>query len=346
MKTLPILVTGAAGFIASRWVQSCLKRGISVIAVDDLTYFSNRKELQNIFSENSKNYGVEAVVPGQALPKPNPPLRVERKELFSWLQKESPQLQAVVHLGACTDTTELDVALLNCWNLEYSQKLWQWCTSHHVPLVYASSAATYGAGELGYDDEEALLQKLKPLNPYGESKHHFDLWALSEERQAKAPPVWSGFKFFNVYGFGELHKEKMASVILHAFHQIQQTGRVKLFRSYRSEILHGHQARDFIFVDDVIRVLWFALEKPIRRGIFNLGTGQARTYLDLVKAVFHTLGVSENIEFIDMPSDLKDRYQYFTEAKMQKLKSEGYLLPFTSLESGVAQYVRALQQQS
>jgi ADP-L-glycero-D-manno-heptose 6-epimerase len=187
-----------------------------------------------------------------------------------------------------------------------------------------------------------MISELKPLNPYGESKRLFDLWALHQELNGKAPPYWSGFKFFNVYGFGERHKGKMASVVLHAFDQIQKRGRVQLFKSHKEGILDGHQKRDFIWVRDVVQVLRFASEKPIQRGIFNLGTGQARTFLDLVTAVFTELGEIPQIDFIDTPEELRARYQYFTEAKMDKLRSEGYTEPFQSLESGVSYYVEQL----
>lgn len=247
-----------------------------------------------------------------------------------------------MHLGACTDTTELDEDYLRRTNLEYSQMLWRHCTLRKIPMVYASSAATYGEGELGYDDDEALIPKLRPLNPYGESKRLFDLWALEQERAGQHPPAWSGFKFFNVYGFGERHKGKMASVVLHAFDQIRDRGTVRLFRSHREGIADGHQKRDFIFVDDVIEVLEFARSTPIQRGIFNLGTGRARTFLDLVKATFAAMGAPENITFFDTPEELRERYQYFTEARMQKLRGVGYTKLFTSLEDGVAAYIKRL----
>lgn len=316
----PLLVTGAAGFIGSRFVESCNRAGKSVVSVDEPKYFSGRPE--------------HAAIDFQT--------RVDRKDLFAWLEQEKPRPEAVVHLGACTDTTELDVRLLNELNLDYSKRLWRWCTEQRVPFVYASSAATYGAGEAGYDDDEAGIPSLRPLNPYGESKQAFDVWALGQARDGQAPPAWAGFKFFNVYGFGERHKEKMASVILHAFDQIRAGGRLKLFKSYRPGIADGFQARDFIFVDDVVKVLWFAVRKPIPRGVFNLGTGRARTYLDLGTAVFRALGAPVQIDYVDMPPGLRERYQYFTEAKMERLRGAGFRDPFTSLEDGVAAYVAAL----
>jgi ADP-L-glycero-D-manno-heptose 6-epimerase len=258
-----LLVTGAAGFIGARFVASCTQRGYSTVSVDSLPFFQSRAEHRGLdFGE-----------------------RVDRSALFDWLASRNPALSGIVHLGACTDTTELDVAYLQSANLHYSQQLWRYAAERRVPLVYASSAATYGDGSLGYDDDESLAPQLKPLNPYGQSKLDFDLWALQQESAGMSPPSWSGFKFFNVYGFGERHKGKMASVVLHAFDQICATGRVRLFKSHRPDIPHGHQKRDFIYVDDVVSGLHFALEKPIRRGIFNLGTGQARTFLDLAVRV-------------------------------------------------------------
>lgn len=317
-----ILVTGAAGFIGSRFVESCNRRGIPVISVDHPEYFKARTE------HHRYDYGTI----------------VDRAELFDWLGKNSPKLTGIMHLGACADTTQLDENYFKKMNLEYSQKLWNYATEKRLPMVYASSAATYGEGNLGYDDDESLIPKLRALNPYGESKRLFDVWALEQERQGHTPPAWSGFKFFNVYGFGERHKNKMASVVLHSFEQIRSQGQAKLFKSHREGIAHGHQKRDFIFVEDVLDVLWFALEKPIRRGIYNLGTGEARTFLDLVKSVFRALGQEEKIEFIDTPAALRERYQYFTQAKMDRLRAQGYTRPFTRLEDGVARYVGQLKE--
>ncbi len=321
----PILVTGAAGFVGARFVEECNRRGISVISVDKPSYFEERKE----------HAGVQF---GEI---------VDREMLFDWLDAEGKRLgdspiSAVVHLGACTDTTELDESYLNRMNLEYTKRLWSYCTRRKIPFVYASSAATYGAGEFGYDDDDALTPKLKPLNPYGESKRAFDEWALGEEKKGATPPTWAGFKFFNVYGFGETHKEKMASVVLHSYRQIKNGGTVRLFKSHKDGIADGHQSRDFVFVDDVVRVLFFALEKPLTRGIYNLGSGKARTFLDLVKATFAALKAPEKIEFIPTPEHLRERYQYFTEAKMDRLRAAGYTAPFTSLEDGAKKTVERL----
>ena len=316
----PILVTGAAGFIAARYVELCNQKKVPVISVDAPSYFTERTENK-------------ALDFGQI---------VDREKLFEWLEKEKPALAGIVHMGACTDTTELDEVYLKRMNTDYTKTLWNYATKHKLPFVYASSAATYGDGEFGYADDETQMARLKPLNPYGDSKLQFDLWALAEEKKGNHPPAWSGFKFFNVYGFGERHKNKMASVIVHAFDQIRTKGLVKLFKSHKEGIAHGHQKRDFVYVQDVVRVLDFALHKPITRGIFNLGSGQARTFLDLVKATFKAVGKPDNIEFIDTPIEIRDRYQYFTQAEMRKLQAQGYSTPFTSLENGVEEYVARL----
>jgi ADP-L-glycero-D-manno-heptose 6-epimerase len=315
-----LLVTGAAGFIGARFVEACAARGIERISVDDIARFDDRPEHRGIA------FGT----------------RVDREQLFEWLGRERPRLAGIVHLGACSDTLQLDVDYLRRVNVEYSQHLWRYAVEAGIPFVYASSAATYGDGSLGYDDDEALIPRLRPLNPYGESKQRFDLWALAQEGGGAHPPGWCGFKFFNVYGFGERHKGRMASVVLHAFDQIRASGRARLFRSYRPDIADGYQTRDFICVEDVVEVLFFALAGGPRRGIYNLGTGLGRTFLDLVRATFAALQVPEQIDFVDMPSELRERYQYFTEARMERLRAAGWERPFTSLEAGVRVCVERL----
>ena len=316
------LVTGAAGFIGSRFTKSCNHRNIPVISVDDESLFQDRAELKGIDF-------------GQI---------IDREKLMEWLQEYSPQMSAIIHLGAITDTRENNLDKLNRFNLVYSQNLWNYATTHHIPFLYASSAATYGDGQLGYADDENLIPKLAPLNAYGDSKQKFDCWALEQERNKNHPPCWSGFKFFNVYGHGERHKGFMSSVVLQAYDQIQATGKVTLFKSHRDGILDGHQKRDFIAVDDVVEALHFAIEKPIKRGIYNLGTGKARTFLDLARAVFAALNRPEKIEFIDTPEILREKYQYFTEAQMSRFLSLGYSRPLRSLEEGVREYIRQLNQ--
>lgn len=319
MSRQTVVVTGAAGFIGARFVESCNRRGVGVVSVDDPEYFTTRPEHTGL------DFG-EIVAP---------------TEIVDRLRSAS-RPQAIVHLGACTDTTELDVDYLERVNLEASQALWDYATANDVTFVYASSAATYGGGELGYDDDPAKFAELAPLNPYGDSKLRFDIWALAQHVAGRCPPAWSGFRFFNVYGFGERHKQRMASVVLQAFDQIRANGNVRLFRSHRDGIADGAQKRDFILVDDVVDVLWFAVEKPIESGVFNLGTGRARTFLDLVRAVFRALDVEEDVVFIDTPADIRERYQYFTEATMGRLRAQGYTKPFTSLEDGVRAYVERL----
>ena len=313
-------MTGAAGFIGSRFVASCAARGIRVVSVDHPPHFAARAEHRGIaFGEI-----------------------VDRAALFDWLAARRPRLRGIVHLGACTDTTQLDGAWLAQVNTAYSQRVWGFAAEAGVPLVYASSAATYGDGRAGFEDDEALVPSLRPLNPYAESKQRFDLFALAAERRGTAPPAWSGFKFFNVYGPGERHKGRMASMVLQAFDQIRAGGVVRLFRSHDPAVADGEQKRDFVSVDDVVAVLHFALARPLARGIFNLGSGRARSFLDLARAVFAALGAPERIEFVDMPEALRARYQSFTEAPMHKLRAAGYGAPFRELEAGVADYVRSL----
>ncbi len=321
------VVTGAAGFIGDNLARSLASQGHEVIWVDALAHFQSRTQEHPLSKKAEK---------------------IDRDHFAKWLRSEAQnkKIDGIFHLGACTDTTELNVEYLRKINIEYSKDLWKLCSERKIPFVYASSAATYGGGELSYDDDESKMALLKPLNPYGESKLIFDLWALDEEKKGIHPPSWAGFKFFNVYGFGERHKGKMSSVIIQAFDQIQSKGSMKLFRSHKDGIADGEQKRDFIFVEDVVSVLKFAMEKPITRGIYNLGTGQARTFLDLARATFAALKKPEKIEFMDTPVGLRERYQYFTEARMQKLRSAGYSAPFASLEAGIEKYVERLLSES
>ena len=319
-----VLVTGAAGFIGSRVAESCRLQGLAVLAVDQEGFFQDRPE---------------------HLPYLKPERVVDMDQLFDVLKSGELEgkIASIIHMGACTDTTELNEEFLRRVNIEYSKTLWNYATQEKIPFVYASSAATYGDGALGYKDDESQISKLKPLNPYGESKRLFDIWALEQEKQGKTPPVWAGFKFFNVYGFGERHKGKMASVVMHSFDQISAGQDVRLFKSHRDGISDGEQKRDFVFVDDVVEVLQFARKGGIKRGIYNLGSGKARSFHDLARATFRALGKPEQIRFIDMPVELRERYQYFTEAQMSKLQSAGYTKPFTTLEDGVAKYVARLK---
>lgn len=263
--------------------------------------------------------------------------KIERETFFTYLRETKVKVDYVFHLGARTDTTEFDYEVHRHLNVEYSKKIWNYCTTNGVPLVYASSAATYGAGEFGYDDDHGLIDGLKPLNPYGVSKNEFDKWVLA---QNEIPPFWAGLKFFNVYGPNEYHKGRMASVIFHSFNQIKKNGFVRLFRSHRPDFADGQQLRDFIYVKDVLKVSLWLMESQPESGIYNLGTGKARSFQDLVTATFKGLNLDPVIEFIDMPLDIRDTYQYFTEAKMNKLRRVGYTSPFYSLEEGVVEYVK------
>lgn len=311
-----IVITGAAGFIGSCLLNRLNNKGHhDIIVVDD---FSNPVKNKNILNK--------------AFIK-----QVHRNDFFSWLDENHKNVSFVYHLGARTDTTEFNRRLLDELNLNYSKKMWEACTKYELPLIYASSAATYGAGENGYKDDHELVFKLKPLNPYGESKNDFDKWVINQD---KTPPYWAGIKFFNVYGPNEYHKKRMASVIFHAFNQIKETGKVKLFRSHKPEFKDGEQLRDFIYVKDVVNILWIGLYYKQNSGIFNLGTGKAQSFLDLVRAVFKAINFPENIEFIDIPEDIRDKYQYYTQADMTKMESLGFDVPFHTLEDAVTDYVQ------
>lgn len=310
-----IIVTGAAGFIGSCLVEKLNnERYFDLVLVDD---FSNEKKSSNL---QGKKFTA----------------KVHRDEFTEWLKQNQRLVQFVFHLGARTDTTEFNKSIFDKLNLNYSKSVWNVCVEFGLPLVYASSAATYGEGENGYEDKHSLVEKLKPLNPYGESKQEFDEWALKQERK---PYFWAGLKFFNVYGPNEYHKGRMASVVFHAFNQIKETGKMKLFRSHNPKYKDGEQLRDFIYVKDTVDVCFFLMQHRKDSGIYNLGTGKARTFNDLVRNVFTSMNKKESIEYIDTPVDIRDKYQYFTEAKMEKLKSIGYTKPFTSLEEGVKDYV-------
>lgn len=263
--------------------------------------------------------------------------RVDRNEFPEWLRQNAMETEFVFHLGARTDTTETSTEIFDRLNLNYSKEVWSICTEFQIPMVYASSAATYGAGENGYDDSEKNLSSLLPLNPYARSKQDFDLWVLSRE---KAPFFWAGLKFFNVYGPNEYHKGRMASVIFHAFCQIRDSGRMTLFESHREGIAHGHQMRDFVYVKDVVQVCLWLMQHRRNSGIYNLGSGKARTFLDLARATFEAMSLPEKISFIPTPVEIRDSYQYFTEARMDKLRQAGYSFPITSLEEGISDYVK------
>ena len=311
-----IIVTGAAGFIGSCLIQKLNELKFRyIIAVDD-------------FSSDEKNRNLE----GKSIM-----TRVDRKDLFTWLEKNNREVEFFFHIGARTDTTEFDTKIFDELNVDYSKKVWESCVAYQIPLVYASSAATYGLGEIGYEDNEATISSLKPLNPYGDSKNNFDIWALQQD---KKPFFFAGLKFFNVYGPNEYHKGRMASVIWHAYQQIKSNGSLKLFKSHRDDYQDGEQMRDFIYVKDLIDVCVFLMEHRKNSGIYNLGTGKARSFNDLGKATFMALGLEPKINYIDTPVDIRDKYQYYTEATMEKLRGIGYDKDFTSLEDGVKDYVQ------
>lgn len=311
-----IIITGAAGFIGSCLAGKLNNKGFTdLVLVDD---FSR--------SDKLKNHANKACAE-----------RVDRGSFLSWLDVHSKEVDFVFHIGARTDTTETDQAVFDNLNLNYTKALWTRCVAGAIPMIYASSAATYGIGDLGYSDDHGLVASFSPLNLYGKSKNDFDLWALSGD---DAPPFWAGMKFFNVYGPNEFHKGRMASVIFHAYHQVRGHGTARLFRSHRPDYKDGEQLRDFVYVKDVVDVLFFLMRTRPASGLYNLGTGRARSFLDLARAVFRAVDVPERIDFVDTPEDIRDKYQYFTEADIRKLRNAGYEAEFYSLEEGVEEYVQ------
>lgn len=312
-----IIVTGGLGFIGSCLLQYLNELQFKdVVVVDD---FEKKHKLPNIANKHYTHC-------------------IQRENLFDFIDQNQHLIQFVFHLGARTDTTEKNVSIFDELNLNYSKQLWHKCVAYGLPIVYASSAATYGNGELGYDDNEEVISKLNPMNPYGQSKQDFDVWVLAQEQK---PYHWVGLKFFNVYGPNEYHKGRMASVVWHAFQQLKQDKEIKLFKSYNPNFKDGQQLRDFIYVKDLVKVcVFFMLNRKNRSGIYNLGTGQARSFIALVKPIFDAVQQEEQISFIDMPLSIRDTYQYFTEANMRKLRQAGYEHPFYTVEEGVKEYVR------
>ena len=313
-----IVVTGVAGFIASNVVKALNDYGRQdLILVDDFSKSAKRRNYEDKFFH----------------------CLVHRDAFLEQFKENHESVDFVIHLGARTDTTEFDYNVFQQLNVDYTIALWKLCTEYRIPLIYASSAATYGMGELGYEDRHDIVPDLKPLNPYGRSKNEIDKYILSQEEQ---PPFWAGLKFFNVYGPNEFHKGKMASVILHAYRQIKETGKVKLFRSHHPNYQDGMQLRDFVYVKDVARVILWMMKHQPESGLYNVGTGRARTFYDLADNTFKALGLATEIDYIDTPLEIRDKYQYFTEAKMEKLRNAGFQEPFTSLEDGVREYVAFL----
>ncbi|MBR7175727.1 MAG: ADP-glyceromanno-heptose 6-epimerase [Bacteroidales bacterium] len=319
-----VVITGAAGFIGSVVAGELNNKGRNdLVLVDD---FSKREKERNFI-----NLKYDALV--------------ARNDFFTWFKDNHVDVDFVVHLGARTDTTEFDWNVFQELNVDYTKTIFSLCADYQIPMVYASSAATYGDGELGYDDSHDVVERLQPLNPYGRSKNEVDKWILKQQHQ---PPFWAGLKFFNVYGPNEYHKGRMASVIFHSFNQIKATGKVKLFRSHRPDFADGQQLRDFIYVKDIASVIYFMISQQVNKstsqsvksGLYNLGTGKARSFYDLAANTFKAMGKDVDIEFIDIPEDIRDKYQYFTEANMTKLREAGYDKEFTSLEDGVMDYVK------
>ena len=311
------IVTGANGFIGSVLVQDLNQQGIEdILCVDPISISERSEPLKN------KKF-----------------IRLDHSDQFLKDLQDGAyhnKITSIFHMGACSSTTEMDEAYLKKNNTQYSQILFNYCFQEQIPLIYASSGATYGDGSNGFDDETDP-KSLTPLNPYGWSKLNFDIWALE---QKDAPPLWYGLKFFNVYGPNEYHKDSMSSLVFKAFHQILETNELKLFKSHREDYKDGQQLRDFIYVKDISRwTLELFQQKKLTSGIYNMGTGKARSWLDLATAVFRSLNKELKINWIDMPENIRNQYQYFTEAKMQKAFSQGLSAPEWSLEKGIQDYI-------
>jgi ADP-L-glycero-D-manno-heptose 6-epimerase len=315
------VVTGGAGFIGSNIVAELAERGEEVVVCD---WMRSDERWRNL-----AKHEIAALV--------------DPAELSNWLKANGQLVRAVIHMGAISATTETDVDLIATNNIRTTLNLLQWCTDTNTRFIYASSAATYGDGSAGFDDEFSCdaLAKLRPLNAYGWSKHVVDRRiARLHEKKAPLPPQCVGLKFFNVYGPNEYHKGSMKSVVAQNFQRLRDGEPLRLFRSYRSDYVDGGQLRDFIYVDDCVDVIVWLLEHPLVSGLFNVGTGQARNWLDLGKVLFEAMARPNAIEFIEMPQQLIQKYQYFTEAKMGRLRTSGYARPFTCLENGITRYVR------
>jgi ADP-L-glycero-D-manno-heptose 6-epimerase len=311
-----IVVTGGAGFIGSAFVWRLNQEGIDdIVIVDSL---GTDDKWKNLVNRRFADY-------------------IHKDDFLRMICDDAGpfEVSAVVHMGACSSTTERDADYLWKNNFLYTKTLAEWALKHGVRFIYASSAATYGDGTKGFSDDHGTINEFKPINMYGYSKQLFDLWALKNHVENKI----AGIKFFNVFGPNEYHKADMTSVIFKAFHQIKETGKVCLFKSYQPKYPDGGQLRDFVYVKDCIDVMWWLFNNPAANGIFNLGTGKARTWNDLIKAVFVAMGIKTNIEYIEMPESLRNQYQYFTEAKMDKLKAAGCPVAFSSLEDSVRDYV-------
>lgn len=310
-----IIVTGGAGFIGSCIVRTLNDMGITDIVIVD--HICKTDKWMNMRNKQYREY-------------------INRDEFLEKLSEYSGKVTHIIHMGACSATTERDFDFLYKNNFEYTRALWNFCTENQISFIYASSAATYGDGSLGFSDEMDI-KELRPLNGYGYSKQLFDLWV---QKQDIFPKQHVGFKFFNVYGPNEYFKGSMASVVYHTFNSIKEEGKMGLFKSYKKGIKDGEQVRDFVYVKDVCNVIKFMIEHPQVSGLFNLGTGNARSFYDLAAATFLAMGIEPNIEFVDMPESLREKYQYYTQAEMNKLIQAGYNEKFYSLEKGIADYVQ------
>ena len=316
-----IILTGGTGMIGSiiAWHLNTILNEDKFVIFDDLAN-----------QDQEKNIGKRKFID-----------LIDKNNLPKFL-RNNKEITAVIHMGAISATTESNFNKLLISNIRYSQMLWSWCSTNKVPFIYASSAATYGGGENGYDDDESSLSKLNPLNAYGYSKHFFDQWVCTQlNSNQPSPPQWCGLKFFNVYGPNEYHKNRMASVVFHAFNQFQKEKEIKLFKSENQDYKDGMQLRDFIYVKDAVEYVMFFLKNNDISGLFNSGTGTAQSFNDLAKAVIkNTDGDESNIKYIDMPNDLKGKYQYYTEANLDKILSTGFNLKFKNLEEGVNDYMK------
>ena len=318
-----IILTGGAGFIGSVLLKRLNENGITdILIVDEL---DSSEKWKNLLGKQFDDY-------------------CHKDDFLEYLEEEidKDDIDAIIHLGACTSTTERDVDYLMQNNFQFSKSLAEWCFWAEKPFIYASSASTYGDGSNGFSDDNQKIMKYRPLNAYGFSKHIFDLWLIENNYDEEC----TGFKFFNVFGPNEYHKGEMASLIYKAYHQVLESGELKLFKSYNPDYKDGESLRDFIYVNDCVDVLMWSLHNRNVKGIFNLGTGKARSWNDLASALFVAMGKNEKVKYVDMPENIRNAYQYFTEAEMGKLHKAGYSKPFTELEDAVKDYVQGYLMQS
>jgi ADP-L-glycero-D-manno-heptose 6-epimerase len=351
-----IIVTGSAGFIGSHVAEHfALKRNERLLLIDEPAFFRERSgyfdptsaSLWDWATGREDKEGSHKIIDRnyftRVLDKIGPEYDASDKMAKeNRLIPAGQRIEAIVHLGACTDTAENRLDYLAKWNVEYTKSIWHWCTKHRVPLIYASSGATYGGGEQGFSDSWETALKLKPLNAYGQSKQDFDVWAHGEMVAGRMPPNWYGLKFFNVYGSREAHKGPMASAVLHSYRQIVRNGSCRLFKSHNPKVKDGEQSRDFIHVNDIVALVdHFYANKPAS-GLYNCGTGRARTFKALMEALFKAMDRPFKVDWVDTPEQYRKAYQYFTEADMQRTLATDYKAPFLCLEEGVAEYVKWL----